>query len=80
MQDRRVELKIQRDKNMYRAWYRCTNCGTIFQFDLQKGTKATDMKGECPECGVKSGSANIGVFPIIKFNPEQDTIQTHHFR
>jgi DNA-directed RNA polymerase subunit RPC12/RpoP len=80
MREKRVKLESECNENMYRAWYRCNNCGTIFQFDLQKGTNASAMKGSCPECGIKSGTANCGVFPIIKYNPEQDEIQRHYFR
>ena len=80
MQEKVIKLETECNANMYRAWYRCNNCGCIFQFDLNKGTKAADMKGECPTCGIKSGTAHGGVFPLIKYNPEQDAVQRHYFK
>lgn len=68
------------DEDKYRAWYRCSNCGTIFQYDMQKGLKATDMKGICVTCGIKSGTPGVGSFPIVKFNPEYDGMQRHYYK
>ena len=63
----------------YRAWYRCSNCGVIFQFDLQKGKPSSEMNGICPWCGVKSGTPKIGAFPLVKFNPAQDEIRQRNY-
>jgi len=63
----------------YRAWYRCTNCGVIFQHDLKKGTPSAQMNGHCPWCGVKSGTPKIGSFPLVKFNPAQDLIAKRNY-
>ena len=65
--------------NTYRAWYRCTNCGVIFQHDLPKGTPSTQMNGECPCCGVVSGTPKTNPFPLIKFNPAQDKIPQRNY-
>lgn len=79
MNENRIKLDAQIQEGHYRAWYRCINCGVIFQSDLPKGTPAGQMKGTCPMCGVKSGTTNVGVFPIIKYNPEQDKIPQRNY-
>lgn len=81
MKESVIKLDTTIPEGQYRAWYRCSNCGVIFQHDLNKGLQCTTMAGICPLCGVKSGTAGTGVFPIIKFNPEQDQIpQRHYFK
>lgn len=80
MREKRIKKEDQVPEGQYRAWYRCANCGVIFQFDMQLGKPASEMSGSCPTCGVKSGAPKIGVFPIVKFNPEQDAFQRHYFR
>ncbi len=80
MKESRVKLESECAVDQYRAWYRCTNCGTIFQFDMPIGESVGQMRGQCPLCFVKSGPANVGTFPIIKYNPEYDQIQRHYFK
>ena len=80
MQEKTIKLETEVDEKSYRAWYRCANCGCIFQFDMQKGKLASGMNGNCPLCGVKSGTAKVGIFPIVKYNPEQDAFQRHYFK
>jgi DNA-directed RNA polymerase subunit RPC12/RpoP len=77
-----MEVVLQGDipEGSYRAWYRCNNCGAIFQHDIQKGQLAAKMDGVCPTCGCKSGTAGIGVFPIVKYNPEHDKQQRYYFK
>lgn len=77
------ENKIKKDEPVqdgnYRAWYRCTNCGVIFQYDLRKGTLSSEMKGECPWCATRSGTPKAGTFPLMKYNPQQDQIQQRNY-
>ncbi len=80
MKENRVKLEDECVAGQYRAWYRCTNCGTVFQFDMQTGHPVGQMKGQCPFCFVKSGTPNVGVFPIIKYNPEYDQVQRHYYK
>lgn len=80
MRERIVKLETECEKNKYRAWYRCSNCGTIFQYDMQRGTTATNMRGECTVCGCKSGSPNVAIFQMVKYNPQQDAVQRHYFK
>ena len=35
MQEKQVKLDGISASNTYRAWFRCSNCGTIFQYDMQ---------------------------------------------
>ncbi len=80
MIEKTVKLDTDHQDNQYRSWYRCSNCGVIFQFDMQKGKPAAEMSGLCPTCGVKSGAPKIGIFPIVKYNPKQDEFQRHYFK
>jgi len=80
MQEKQVKLDGIPSSSVYRAWYRCTNCGTIFQYDMQVGKPAAEMVGSCPHCRVTSGKPKVGVFPIVKFNPEHDMPERHYFR
>ena len=80
MNENRVKLGEVIEDGKYRAWYRCSNCGVIFQYDMQKGKISAEMNGHCPWCGVKSGTPKVGVFPLVKYNPEQDQFQRHYFR
>jgi DNA-directed RNA polymerase subunit RPC12/RpoP len=80
MQEKQIKLETEVPREHYRAWYRCSNCGVVFQFDMRKADPIANMKGVCPHCGVKSGTAGVGVFPIIKYNPKHDEIQRHYFR
>lgn len=80
MQEKQRKLEGLPTKGTYRAWYRCTNCGTIFQYDMQTGKIAAEMAGNCPYCSVKSGTPKVGVFPIVKFNPTYDENPRHYFR
>ncbi len=74
------ELKADVAQENYRAWYRCTNCGLVFEHDMKRGVPATNMDGECPMCGTKSGTAGIGVFTIVKYNHDTyDTRPRHYF-
>ena len=66
--------------NHYRLNFRCSNCGTIFEFDLQKGNSVNTMKGICPYCGVRSGTAGVGTFEVIKLNGKFDEVQRHYFK
>ncbi len=80
MIEKKVKLDAPIQDACYRAWFRCTNCGVIFQHDINKGLEVSSMTGVCPECGVKS-SPRTGVFTIVKFNPTYDEIpQRHYFR
>jgi len=75
-----ILLRTKLANTEYRLAYRCTNCGTIFQFDIRKGVPTTAMKGICPTCGIKSGTPNIGVFDVIKENQHLDQVERHYFR
>ena len=79
MKENRVKLEDPCDDKMYRAWYRCSNCGTIFQYDMPLGKLASQMDGICPVCAIKSGTPNAGTFPIIKYNPEHDQVR-HYYK
>ena len=81
MREMKVVLNGDIPENYYRAWYRCINCGTVFQHDMKKGRPATEMDGKCPTCNFKSktGSVGGGVFPIIKYNPDYDKRPRHYF-
>ncbi len=72
MENRKITLKISRPQNTYRMCFRCVNCGVIFEHDMQNGIPATSMNGVCPNCKVKSGAPNIGVFKPILLNPSYD--------
>ena len=80
MRDYVVKLESELAENVYRAWYRCVNCGVIFQYDMQKGVDAKNMKGECPICGIKSGRPGVGSFQIVKYNPKHDAMHRHYFK
>ena len=80
MIDKRVTLPSEIKTNEYRSWFRCTNCGVIFQYDLAKGTLVSSMKGSCPNCGVKSGTPQSGVFKVVKYKPKYDDIQRHYYK
>ena len=80
MRDYVVKLESELAENVYRAWYRCVNCGVIFQYDMQLGKPASEMTGQCPHCKVQSGKPKIGLFPIVKYNPEHDLPERHYFR
>ena len=75
-----VEKKEDVRTGDYRAWYRCANCGVVFQADLKKGEAVAQMKDICPVCGVRSGTAGVGVFPIVKYNPAYDQFQRHYYK
>ena len=81
---REIKVVLQGDipEGYYRAWYRCTNCGTVFQYDMVKGRSATEMNGKCPTCEFESkpGVAGGAIFPIIKYNPEHDKQQRYYFK
>jgi len=79
MQENKITLKNELADGQYRAWFRCSNCGTLFQHDMRKGTPSSEMAGSCPICGVRSGAPKIGRFELVKFNPEQDLIQQRHY-
>jgi len=64
----------------YRCWFRCSNCGAIFQHDMKNGSLNTTMSSICPNCNVKSGAAGVGTFSVIKFNPKYDEMQRHYFK
>jgi rubrerythrin len=66
-------------EGQYRAFFRCTNCGTVFEHDMRKGTLAKEMGGNCPYCGVRSGSPGVGVFPTVKYNPMYDEINKRYY-
>jgi DNA-directed RNA polymerase subunit RPC12/RpoP len=75
-----IELEVELTKGQYRVWYRCTNCGIVFQHDMRKGQPTTKMDGECPMCGCKSGTAGIGAFDVVKYNHEiYDKRPRHYF-
>lgn len=80
MQEKIIKSEETLDQNNYRAWYRCTNCGTAFQYDMHKGRPAANMRGRCPHCGAGSGDSGIGTFPIIKFNPELDENKRYYYK
>lgn len=71
------KLDTERPSNTYRINYRCINCGTIFEYDMQTGASVTTMRGACPYCKVKSGTPNIGSFPVVKMNPEYDEVKQY---
>jgi len=54
----------------YQAKFRCSNCGNIYEKSVIKGQKADGMGGECPNCGIKDGTAGIGNFSVIRQNEE----------
>ncbi len=56
--------------NEYQAKFRCSNCGEIFEKAVQKGHPATGMGGNCPNCGIKDGSAGVGNFLVMRKNEE----------
>lgn len=64
----------------YMAWFRCPNCGVVFQHTMEKGCPGTQMKGACPYCGVKAGTAGVGAFQIVKFNPDFDEKQRFYYK
>lgn len=81
MQEKFIKMNsIITTDGYYKSWFRCTNCGTIFQHELRIGSLCSTMAGICPTCGVKSGVPGTGVFPVIKFNPKYDEIQRHYFK
>lgn len=84
MKEAVVELKDNVKEDQYRAWYRCLNCGLVFQYDMKRGCPVSEMDGECPMCGCRSGSmrsgATVGIFPIVKYNPEYDKQPRYYFR
>ena len=80
MKEVKIDLVGDLPVGVYRAAYRCSNCGLIFEYDMKKGIAASKMDGVCPMCGCKSGTAGIGVFPIVKYNPEHDKQQRYYFK
>ena len=82
MRNMTVELEGDVREGYYRAWYRCTNCGVVFQYDMVKGRSAIEMNGKCPTCQFESkpGTAGGAIFPIIKYNHEEyDKQQRYYF-
>jgi len=80
MKEFTIELEADLAEGQYRVWYRCTNCGTVFQHDMRKGQPAIKMDGECPMCGCKSGTVGVGAFDIIKYNHKiYDKRPRHYF-
>jgi len=77
MENKRIKLDTERPSNTYRMDFRCINCGVIFEYDMQNGTPATAMRGTCPNCKVKSGTPNIGVFKPILLNPVYDEVKQY---
>jgi len=71
------KLDTERPSNTYRINYRCINCGTVFEYDMQNGQPTKSMTGTCPYCKVKSGSPNIGIFAPVKMNPEYDEVKQY---
>lgn len=75
-----ITIEKDLDKHMYRLDYRCNNCGTVFEFDMRKGTPTMEMRGTCPYCGARSGQPNTGVFEAIKKNNDLDKPFNPHTR
>lgn len=43
-------------KETYTMLFKCTNCGTEFLREVEKGRYAWDLGGTCPYCNVKDGA------------------------
>ena len=80
MENKKVSLTDSVGNNYYRLNYRCSNCGIIFEYDMKNGIPVTSMNGICPNCKIKSGTVNVGVFPVIKLNPKYDEGNHNYFR
>jgi len=78
MIEKKIKSTEEVPSNHYRLWFRCTNCGVVFQYDLHKGIPAVQMTGSCPQCGAKSGKPTFGVFTPLKYNPKYDKIPTYY--
>lgn len=58
------------DKNSsnYSIFFKCPNCGHIFEKVIQKGVPAAGRGGECPKCGVRDGQVGVGRFEVVREN------------
>jgi DNA-directed RNA polymerase subunit RPC12/RpoP len=59
------------NNNTYTISYRCTNCGAIYEKEVQKGLTAEGRGGECPTCGIHDGEEypeGMYLFIVIKEN------------
>jgi DNA-directed RNA polymerase subunit RPC12/RpoP len=61
-------VSMDKQPNQYSIFFRCPNCGRIFEKHIQKGVPAAGRGGECPNCGVKDGQVGIGRFDVVKEN------------
>lgn len=62
------EYKIM--NHTYKMKFRCTNCGLIFEREVQKGLPALGKGGECPHCGLVDGKPGVGHFTVIQQTTE----------
>lgn len=81
MKENKIEnMQAETDNpNSYEMWFRCSNCGTTFSTYIRKGNLASNDKTPCPHCLVVSGTAGVGNFTPMKFNPEIDQISQRHY-
>jgi len=79
MVNKQITIKTDLQEGYYRITYRCTNCGTLFEKDLKKGTIAEKAKSSCPYCDAVSGASTVGYFPVIKHNSNLDNQLTKYY-
>lgn len=56
------------NSTQYSIFFKCPNCGNIFEKLIQKGVPASGRAGECPKCGVKDGQVGVGRFEVMREN------------
>lgn len=78
MGDIKITLNNEVQKGYYRMTYRCSNCGTIFETDIKKGTPAANSECVCPYCATMSNKTK-GYFEVIKHNAELDKPLTKYY-
>jgi len=49
----------------YKISYKCSNCGSTFDKNIPKGTKAHGNGGECPYCGIIDADDPYDPFKVI---------------
>lgn len=78
MGDIQLTITSALKEGYYRITYRCTNCGTIFEADIRKGTEAAKADSICPYCDTRSNKTK-GFFQVIKHNSELDKPLTKYY-
>ena len=61
-----MDDKVQ--EGCYRMQYKCANCGKLFENDIRKGTPSRGASGNCPHCGMKTGTPGVGHHETIMPN------------